>query len=271
MGGTRFSVLFGEMPCSMFRCRSMVSILSRHTRATKKHTNYVTFNLSNHLSYVTIITKTLKLQLGVKMEQNWQDKVISKGGALIGYGRVSSRSQNLTIQIDALTGAGVKKPQLYVEKVSGSKREGREQLNAMLERGLRKHDCLVITRLDRLARSTRDLLRISDILDEKGVNLVCLEQSVNTTTPEGRLFFTLLGAFGEFETTIRAARQREGIDAALAKGPDSPFRGRPATIDVDIVKALKADGMGATAISRELRITRQSVYRILKGVAKPSK
>jgi len=202
------------------------------------------------------------------MEQNWQDKVIKRGGALIGYGRVSSRSQDLTIQIDALTGAGVREPQLYVEKVSGTKREGRNQLKDMLERGLRKHDCLVITRLDRLARSTRDLLKIADILDEKGVDLVCLEQPVNTTTPEGRLFFTLLGAFGEFETAIRAARQREGIDAALAKGADSPFKGRPATIDADRVKTLKANGMGATAIARELGITRQSVYRLLKQTRK---
>ncbi|GAA6198707.1 recombinase family protein [Pseudophaeobacter arcticus] len=202
------------------------------------------------------------------MERNWQEKVIERGGALIGYGRVSSRSQDLTIQIDALTGVGVKEAQLYVEKVSGTKREGRAQLKSMLERGLRKHDCLVITRLDRLARSTRDLLKIADILDEKGVDLVCLEQPVNTTTPEGRLFFTLLGAFGEFETAIRAARQREGIDAALAKGADSPFKGRPATIDADRVKALKADGMGATAIARELGITRQSVYRLLKATRK---
>lgn len=202
------------------------------------------------------------------MERNWQEKVIERGGALIGYGRVSSRSQDLTIQIDALTGVGVKEAQLYVEKVSGTKREGRAQLKSMLERGLRQHDCLVITRLDRLARSTRDLLKIADILDEKGVDLVCLEQPVNTTTPEGRLFFTLLGAFGEFETAIRAARQREGIDAALAKGADSPFKGRPATIDADRVKALKADGMGATAIARELGITRQSVYRLLKATRK---
>jgi len=198
------------------------------------------------------------------MEQNWQDKVIERGGALIGYGRVSSRSQDLSIQIDALTGAGVKESQLYVEKVSGTKREGRDQLEYMLDRGLRKNDCLVITRLDRLARSTRDLLKIADILDKKEADLVCLEQPVNTTTPEGRLFFTLLGAFGEFETAIRAARQREGIDAALAKGADSPFKGRPATIDAERVKALKADGLGATAIAKEMGITRQSVYRLLK-------
>lgn len=198
------------------------------------------------------------------MEQNWQDEVVKRGGALIGYGRVSSRSQDLTIQIDALTGAGVSPQHLYTEKVSGTKRVGREQLELMLEKGTRSGDCVVVTRLDRLARSTRDLLQIADTLKEKGVDLVVLEQSVNTTTPEGRLFFTLLAAFGEFETSIRAARQREGIDAALAKGVDSPFKGRPATIDIDMVKALKADGLGATAIANEMGITRQSVYRLLK-------
>lgn len=199
------------------------------------------------------------------MEQNWQDAVIERGGALIGYGRVSSRSQDLTIQIDALKDAGVNAQHLYTEKVSGTKRAGREQLELMLEKGTRSGDCVVITRLDRLARSTRDLLNIADTLEEKGVDLAVLEQPVNTTTPEGRLFYTLLSAFSTFETEIRAARQREGIDAARAKGVDSPYKGRPATIKVDKVKALKSQGLGATAIAREMGITRQSVYRLLNG------
>ena len=185
-------------------------------------------------------------------------------GELIGYARVSSRGQDLTIQIDALTRAGVKKEHLYSEKRSGRKRDGRIELEDMLNRGIRKGDTVVCTRLDRLARSTRDLLQIADTLESKGVNLKVLEQNIDTSSATGKLFFTILGAFGEFEATIRAERQREGIDAALAKGEDSPFKGRPATIDADKIEALAHEGKGPTAIAEALGITRQSVYRIAK-------
>jgi len=185
-------------------------------------------------------------------------------GELIGYARVSSRGQDLTIQIDALTRAGVKKEHLYKEKVSGRKRDGRIELEDMLSRGIRKGDTVVCTRLDRLARSTRDLLQIADLLESKGVNLKVLEQNIDTSSATGKLFFTILGAFGEFEATIRAERQREGIDAAIAKGEDSPFKGRPATIDADKIEALAQEGKGPTAIAEALGITRQSVYRIAK-------
>lgn len=185
-------------------------------------------------------------------------------GELIGYARVSSRGQDLTIQIDALTRAGVKPEHLYKEKVSGRKRDGRIELEDMLSRGIRKGDTVVCTRLDRLARSTRDLLQIADLLESKGVNLKVLEQNIDTSSATGKLFFTILGAFGEFEATIRAERQREGIDAAIAKGEDSPFKGRPATIDADKIEALAQEGNGPTAIAEALGITRQSVYRIAK-------
>jgi DNA invertase Pin-like site-specific DNA recombinase len=153
---------------------------------------------------------------------------------------------------------------MYLEKVSGRKREGRAALADLLSRGIRNGDTLVCTRLDRLARSTRDLLQISETLEAKGVNLKVLEQPIDTTTAAGRLFFTILGSFGEFEATIRAERQREGIDAALAKGADSPFKGRPATIDPMAVRHLHDDGMNPTAIANKLGIARSSVYRYLQ-------
>lgn len=184
-------------------------------------------------------------------------------GELIGYGRVSSRSQSLDIQIDALTNAGVVKEHMYLEKVSGRKRDGRTALEDLLNRGIRKGDTVVCTRLDRLARSTRDLLQITETLEEKGVDLKVLEQPIDTSTPTGRLFFTILGAFGEFEASIRSERQREGIDAALAKGPDSPFKGRPPSIDHARVMDLRQRGMGAAKIAKELGIARSSVYRYL--------
>ncbi|MDO6800436.1 recombinase family protein [Shimia thalassica] len=186
-------------------------------------------------------------------------------GELIGYARVSSKGQDLTIQTDALTGAGVHSDHLYSEKSSGTKRMGRAALDDMLSRGIRKGDTVVVTRLDRLARSTRDLHNIAHILREKGVGLRVLEQNIDTTTPEGRMFFTMLSAVAEFETEIRKARQREGIDAALAKGAESPFKGRPATIDAEKVVCLRKQGMTPTAIATELGIARSSVYRYLEA------
>jgi DNA invertase Pin-like site-specific DNA recombinase len=185
-------------------------------------------------------------------------------GEMIGYARVSSRRQDLTIQTDALTGAGVHLDHLYQEKVSGTKRVGRAALEDLLSRGIRKGDTVVVTRLDRLARSTRDLHNIAHTLSEKGVGLRVLEQNIDTTTSEGRMFFTMLSAVAEFETEIRKSRQREGINAALAKGTENPFKGRPATIDAERVAGLRRQGMTPTAIAKELRIARSSVYRYLR-------
>ncbi|MDF3414421.1 recombinase family protein [Sulfitobacter sp. M57] len=185
-------------------------------------------------------------------------------GELIGYARVSSRSQSLDIQIEALSNAGVSREHLYLDKTSGRKRKGRAALEDLLGRGIRKGDTLVCTRLDRLARSTRDLLQITETLEQKGVDLKVLEQPIDTSSPAGRLFFTILGAFGEFEASIRAERQREGIDAALAKGADSPFKGRPATIDPMAIRHLHDDGLNPTAIANKLGIARSSVYRYLQ-------
>jgi len=184
-------------------------------------------------------------------------------GELIGYARVSSRGQNIDPQIAALTRVGVKSEHLYQEKVSGTSRNGRDELEALLHRGVRKGDKLVVTRLDRLARSLRDLQNIAHDLKDREVDLVVLEQSIDTSTAEGRLFFNMLGAIGEFETELRKARQREGIDAALAKGADSPFKGRPATVDAERISCLRQQGLTPTAIAKELGIARSSVYRYL--------
>jgi len=184
-------------------------------------------------------------------------------GELIGYARVSSVGQDLTIQITALRNAGVLDEHLYAEKHSGTRRDDREALNEMLARGIRKGDTVVTTRLDRLARSSRDLHNIAHTLSSKGVGLRVLEQNIDTTSPEGRLFFSMLSAFAEFETEIRKARQKEGIMAALSKGPDSPFRGRPATIDAAKVASLHAEGLSPTKIAERLKIARSSVYRML--------
>jgi DNA invertase Pin-like site-specific DNA recombinase len=186
-----------------------------------------------------------------------------KMGEMIGYARVSSRGQNIEPQISALTRAGVHPDHLYQEKVSGTSRKGRAELESLLHRGIRKGDKLLVTRLDRLARSLRDLQNISHDLRDREVDLVVLEQAIDTSTAEGRLFFNMLGAIGEFETELRKARQREGIDAALAKGADSPFKGRPASIDGESITNLRQQGMTPTEIAKKLGIARSSVYRYL--------
>lgn len=182
-------------------------------------------------------------------------------GEMIGYARVSSRGQNLDIQNTALTGAGCKK--IFAEKMTGTRTEGRKELERLLEY-VRENDVVVITKLDRLARSLPDLLRITARLEEKGVELRCLDQAIDTTTPEGRMTYQILGAVAEFETSIRKARQREGIDAALAKGEDSPFKGRPATITADAVRTAIKDTGSKSAAARQLGISRDSVYRVMR-------
>jgi len=183
-------------------------------------------------------------------------------GELIGYARVSSKSQNIGPQVETLMRAGVTEEHLYQENASGTKRAGRTELEALLSRGIRRGDKLVITRLDRLARSMRDLQNIAHTLKEKEVHLVVTEQAIDTSTAEGRLFFNMLESIAEFETELRKARQREGIDAALMSG-DSPFKGRPASINSEQIKELSAQGMNPTAISKTLGIARSSVYRYL--------
>lgn len=181
---------------------------------------------------------------------------------LIGYARVSSRTQSLDIQLSALSNAKCNK--VFSEKLSGSRTAGRAELEQMLNY-VREGDVLVITKLDRLARSLPDLLRITAKLDAKGVKLRCLDQNIDTTTPEGRMTYQILGAVAEFETSIRKARQKEGIEAALAKGPDSPFKGRPPTIrPAAVIKAVAEHGSKAAA-AKALGISRDSVYRILAG------
>ena len=174
-----------------------------------------------------------------------------------GYARVSSSGQDLEVQIDALTAAGCET--IRQEKVSGTSIQGRDELNTLLE-FMRDGDELVITRIDRLARSIRDLQNIVYDLDKKGVTLSATEQPIDTKTSVGKCFLDMLGVFAEFETNLRKERQMEGIAKAKDKGV---YKGRKPTIDVQKVKELRDSGLGASAIAKELGIGRASVYRAL--------
>lgn len=180
--------------------------------------------------------------------------------ALVGYCRVSSAGQSLEIQEQQLLDAGCE--EIFAEKRSGTSTKGRDKLDEAL-RFVRKGDVLLVTRLDRLARSMSDLSQIIDQLSRKQVGFRCLQQgAVDTTKPEGRLMLQLLGSFSEFETAIRKERQMEGIEKAKAEGR---YRGRPKSIAHDQVLDLLASGVGPAEAARRLGIGRASVYRVVQA------
>ncbi|MDH0872069.1 recombinase family protein [Agrobacterium pusense] len=175
----------------------------------------------------------------------------------IGYARVSSTGQNEAAQVDILTRHGV--DEVFIDKASGTTREGRAKLAEAI-RFARKGDALVVTRLDRLARSVPDLHAISRELQAKGVDLIATEQAIDTTTPTGRLMFNMLGAIAEFETDLRKERQLEGIAKAKEEGR---YKGRPKTVDVKAVEAAASAGEKPATIAKRLNIARSTVYRLL--------
>lgn len=177
-----------------------------------------------------------------------------------GYARVSTKEQDLSVQIEALKAYGVSEDCIRSEKVSGTSTRGRDELNTLLS-FLREGDELVITRIDRLARSMMDLQQIASTLKAKGVSLKATEQAVDTSSSAGKAFFDMLGVFAEFETNLRRERQMEGIARAKAEGK---YRGRKRSIDAEKVKQLRDEGMGATEIAKVLGIGRASVYRVLE-------
>lgn len=177
---------------------------------------------------------------------------------IYGYARVSTADQDLSIQADALKAAGCEV--VRSEKTSGTSVSGRTELRNLLDFA-RNGDTIVVTRIDRLARSVRDLQNIVYELSEKGVSLKVTEQSVDTSTSAGKAFLDMLSVFAEFETNLRRERQMEGIAKAKARGA---YKGRKRSIDIEQVRRLKSEGLGATAIAREMGIDRTSVYRVLK-------
>ncbi|MGH1573135.1 recombinase family protein [Methylobacterium sp. P31] len=181
--------------------------------------------------------------------------------ATYGYARVSSSSQSLAIQQEALGASGC--DVIRSETQTGTKLDGRTELETIIQFA-RAGDSITVTRIDRLARSVGDLASIVKRLEAKGVSLKVIEQPVDTSTAAGRCFLQMLGVFAEFETAIRRERQMEGVAKAKAEGV---YKGRKPSIDPERVKALAAQGMGATAIARELNVARASVYRLLNGQA----
>lgn len=184
-------------------------------------------------------------------------------GQLVGYARVSSVGQSLDVQLAKLTAIGCSK--IFAEKKSGRQVYNRPQLAECLSY-VREGDVLVISRLDRVARSVLDLAKIVDRLEKKQVALKVLDQSIDTTTAEGRLMFGLLGAFAQFEADIRAERQADGIRMAKQKGVR--FGRHPALNDEQIatVRRLRQnEGFSVLQLQEKFHVGRATIYRALRN------
>jgi DNA invertase Pin-like site-specific DNA recombinase len=176
---------------------------------------------------------------------------------VIGYARVSTEGQSLDLQEASLRAAGCNT--IRAEKRSGTTTEGRTELATVLD-FLRPGDTLMVTRIDRLARSIGDLETIVKAVQAKRAHLKATEQPIDTSTAAGKCFLDMLGVFAEFETNLRKERQMEGIAKAKAAGV---YKGRPRSIEAQRVRELKGRGLGATEIANHMGIGRASVYRAL--------
>jgi len=181
---------------------------------------------------------------------------ININAAKIGYARTSTIEQNLDSQISALKEAGC--DIIRTEQKSGASLEGRVELQTILE-FIHPDEILVVTRIDRLARSLRDLQKIVAILKQKKAHLMATEQPVDTSNATGKAFFDMLGVFAEFETNLRRERQAEGIAVAKAKGV---YKGRPASIDQNEITRRLLDKQRPTDIARDMSISRGTVYKV---------
>jgi len=178
---------------------------------------------------------------------------------LVGYARVSSVGQSLDIQNDKLKNYGCEK--IYQEKKTGTTAD-RAELKNVLDY-VRDGDFLVITKLDRLARSTFHLTQIADGLKNKGVELVVLDQSIDTSYPTGKLLFNMLASIAEFETEIRKERQLEGIQKAKSKGVKFGRKAKLTDIQIAEMKQKRESGMLIKDVMAEYGLSKATVYRLI--------
>ena len=176
-----------------------------------------------------------------------------------GYARVSTQEQNLGRQLEALKARGIDDAHIYADKISGvaDSRPALDELLGVLQRG----DSLVVLSFDRLARSTMHLLKLADEFNERGIDLVSIKDACDTTTPQGKFFFTVTAAFAEMERSIIKERQAEGI--ALARR-DGRLKGRPKT-DADAMEAalglFEAGKLSVAMICKQTKVSRSALYR----------
>lgn len=177
---------------------------------------------------------------------------------LFGYARVSTNQQSLDIQIKALKEAGVKTSRIVTDKMSGShvNRDGLSLLRIKVEEG----DVILVKKLDRLGRDTADMVQLIKEFDNIGVAVRFLDDGISTEGPMGKMVVTILSAVAQAERQRILERTNEGRMAAKANGVKF---GRKRTIDRKKVRALRAKGVGATDIARQIGIGRSTVYKLL--------
>ncbi len=175
----------------------------------------------------------------------------------VGYARVSSVGQTLDVQLDKLKCCG----KIFKEKKSATSNK-RIQLDSCLEY-VREGDILVVTRLDRLARSTLHLCQIAEILEYKRVNLQVLDQNIDTGDATGRLLFNMLGAIAQFETEIRAERQMDGIKKAKERGIKFGRKKMLNKDDVAVLCQRRAEGVLIKTLMKDYNLSKASIYRYL--------
>ncbi len=180
--------------------------------------------------------------------------------AIVGYARVSSIGQSLQVQIQKLSGYHCDK--IYKEKRTGTTAD-RPELKSCLDY-VRDGDTLVITKLDRLARSTYHLTQISEGLKQKGVELVVLDQSIDTSTPTGKLLFNMLASIAEFETEIRKERQMDGIANAKKNGVKFGAKAKLTDDQIDQMKLDREGGLLIKDLCVKYGLSKASVYRLMQ-------
>ncbi|MDW9525442.1 helix-turn-helix domain-containing protein [Sinorhizobium meliloti] len=182
--------------------------------------------------------------------------------ARIGYARVSTTDQDLQVQLDRLRSEGC--DIIRSEKVSGGSREGRAELATVIE-FLRQGDELVVTRLDRLGRDTRDVLNIVHECHHRGAYVTVLDPHVSTRGEMGQVILTVLGMVAQMERRFIKERQREGIARAKAEGV---YKGGKVRLDHSLIGRLHEEGLGVSAIAKSANCSRMQVYRVLTGPGK---
>lgn len=182
----------------------------------------------------------------------------------VGYARVSTSSQSLENQIQQLKAAGCEK--IFSEKRSGKNAYDREQFKIM-KNFIREGDVLFVTKLDRLARSVIDLHEFAKYLENKDVNLKVLNQNIDTTSPAGRLLFTMLSAIAEFERDLINERVREGIAAAKAKGVKFGRKAILSYKEKKVIYKQHEKGKSVIWLSNFFHVVRNTIYRAIKDVA----
>ncbi len=183
--------------------------------------------------------------------------------SLLGYHRVSSASsQSLDLGREALIKAGVPEDRIYEEKVSGKSKDNRPELKAMLK-AVREGDEVVVHKLDRLARNTKDLLTIVDQISKASASLNILDLGINTGTPVGKMILTVLGAVSELERSYINDRTRAGVKRYIERG--GKMGPKPNAKRDKYIRALDAGGQHSwSEIAEEVGVSRQTVYRVLR-------